>query len=428
MRESHPPHSHHGFGSLPPLKGADSSEGVSGKVDIHDYRKRLESAKRLLQESEILQKDKELILKFTDVLRAERISLGRVAKYIYNLKVLSEMLLQQSKSDTGFDSTDKKTIDTLIIRINENGRYTPHTKRDFVIALKRFYQWLRAPPEEYPSWKRKHRYPEEVDDLSTNLKLNETTLPWDLLSQDEVSKLIGAATHPMLKAFVAFSDELGPRPGEILGMRIRDVVFDGTDLLCRLAGKTGTRVEYIVKSASLLSQWLDAHPFKDNPDSPLWLNLNNNNRHERWSYAACKKALKMLAGRAGVRKNVNPYVFRHTAASRDAKLGFTEAQLCLKYGWVFGSKMPRVYIHLAGTDLREKVMEVYAGMEVEKREPQTIKCPRCSALNNPGQNYCYTCGSPLSPQGRSIEVEELKRDVREIKDVLRSLLQRGTGA
>ncbi len=54
--------------------------------------------------------------------------------------------------------------------------------------------------------------------------------------------------------------------------------------------------------------------------------------------------------------------------------------------------------------------------------------PKVLALNNPGQNYCYTCGSPLSPNARSVEVEELKRDVREIKDALRSLLQRGTGA
>jgi len=400
---------------------------VSGRVDIHDYRKRLERAERLLQESKIPRQDKELILKFADVLRAERISLGRVAKYIYNLKVLSQMLIRQTKGVADLDGVEKKTIDALIISINENSKYTPHTKRDFIIALKRFYQWLRAPPEEYPSWKRKHRYPEEVDDLSTNLKLNESTIPWNLLSQDEASKLAAVATHPMLKAFVTLSDELGPRPGEVLGMRMRDVVFDGTDLLCRLRGKTGTRVEYVVKSASLLSQWLDTHPFKDDPDSPLWLNLNNNNRHESWSYAACKKALKMLAKRAGMRKKVNPYVFRHTAASRDARLGFTEAQLCLKYGWVFGSKMPRVYIHLAGTDLREKVMEAYGGKEVEKKEPQTVKCPRCSALNNPGQKYCYTCGSPLNPQGRSIEVEELKRDVKEIKDAIRSLLQRGTG-
>jgi integrase len=278
-------------------------------------------------------------LKFADVLRVERISLGRVAKYIYNLKVLSEKLLQQTKSETGFDDADKKTIDALIISINENNRYTPHTKRDFVIALKRFYQWLKAPPEEYSSWKRRHRYPEEVDDLSTNLKLNETTLPGDLFSQDEVSKIVRVATHPMLKAFVALSDELGPRPGEILGMRVRDIVFDGTDLLCKLSGKTGMRVEYVVKSTSLLSQWLDAHPFKDTPDSPLWLNLNNNNRHERWSYAACKKALKLLAKQAGVMgKKVNPYVFRHTAASRDAKLGFTEAQLCRSTA---GSSAPR---------------------------------------------------------------------------------------
>ncbi len=117
--ESHPPHSYLGFGSLPPLKGPDSSEGVSGRVDIHDYRKRLERATRLLQESKISSQDKEFILKFADVLRAERISFGRVAKYVYSLKVLSEILLRQTKNPVGFDGADKKTIDALIISINE---------------------------------------------------------------------------------------------------------------------------------------------------------------------------------------------------------------------------------------------------------------------------------------------------------------------
>jgi len=88
--------------------------------------------------------------------------------------------------------------------------------------------------------------------------------------------------------------------------------------------------------------------------------------------------------------------------------------------------MPRIYLHLAGTDLRQKIMEVYGGREVERPKPQTLKCPRCSAPNHPGQNYCFTCGSPLEPAPKTVELEEMKKDLSEIKETLRTLLSRKT--
>jgi hypothetical protein len=90
--------------------------------------------------------------------------------------------------------------------------------------------------------------------------------------------------------------------------------------------------------------------------------------------------------------------------------------------------MPRTYLHLAGTDLRQKIMEVYGGKVPEKPAPQTLKCPRCSATNHPGQNYCFTCGSPLDPAPRTVELEEMKMELEEIKGTLRALLSQKISA
>ncbi|MGI0086791.1 MAG: tyrosine-type recombinase/integrase [Nitrosotalea sp.] len=390
------------------------------RLDIHNYQKRVKEALNYIKSCDLDESDKKVIVSFTDVLRSEGISLGRVAKYIYHLKTISDRLGQYNSTLAG---ADRKALEQFRIWLNEYQGYAPSTRRDFIITIKRFYQWLRAPPDQYTSWKRLHKYPPEVEDLSTTIKMHERFLPSELVTEDELGSLLKHTTHPMYAAFIALYDELGPRPGEILTMKIKDLIFDGTDLTCRLAGKTGERLVYLVKSVSRLTRWLEIHPFRDDPNAYLWLNLGNNKRYHPWSYAACVKILRKTAKEAGIKKEICPYIFRHSAASRDARLGFSESQLCLKYGWVLGSKMPRIYIHISGTALKDKIMEAYAGRQPEATRPQTVSCPRCGISNHPSQKYCSSCGSPIEPKEDTIRLEELKHEISEIKDILGSLLK-----
>jgi site-specific recombinase XerD len=395
-----------------------------GQDDIYNYPKRVRKALAGLKE--LSEDDRKLIEKFVEVLKAQNLSLGRVAKYIYHLKVSSKILRDQAGTD--FNHATAEAMKKLFVSLNESN-YKPMTRTDFVTVLKRFYQWLRAPEGQYAKWRKKHEYPPEVEDLPSSIKHNETVLPSNLVREEEVRLLIEGANHPMIRAFIALSDELGPRPGEILRMSLGDVMHDGTaesTVMVRLRGKTGERLLYVVKSTSLLAQWLDIHPLRHDLDAPLWLNLSNRNRHRRWSYLGYKITLSKLVTKAGIKRNIYPYIFRHTAATRDAKLGFSEAQLCMKYGWVIGSDKPRVYIHMVGKDLKQKIMETYAGGDAPtvKPEPQVSKCPRCSSINQPAQNYCYRCGSLLRYQNKGTEYEELKSEISEIKEALRTLLNK----
>ena len=406
-------------------------------ADIHQYAKKLEqNLSRLRRSDRVTEKDKQLIERFSTVLRTQRLSVGRAQKYVNHLTVLARKLSDLThQSGRGFDKALKEDIDLLNIWINEESGYTGNTKHDCIIVLKRYFQWLRAPPEEYQRWRKKHVYPPEVDDLVSSIKINERFLPSDLLTESEVNSLIDVCPWIMVMAAISLDDEVGARPGEFLGMKIKDIIFDeGKRIVCRLGhqgGKTGERLILIIKSVSYVSRWLDAHPMKENPDAPLWIGFSNTNKHEPWSYHAFRKMLAELAERAKIRKKISPYLFRHSAATRDARLGFTEAQLCMKYGWTLGSKMPRVYLHMANTDLYSKILEAYGGEEAEKPKPQTVKCSRCHAHNHTSQRFCGNCGEPLSPldlSKMSIIYEEqklqTKSEISELKETVTALEQR----
>jgi len=386
------------------------------KDDIYDSERRVETMLNSLATLE-KKEDAELIKAFVKVIEAQGLSKARVNKYLIHFKLVSRHLKVTLKE------AKKKDIEEFFTWLNSQS-YSPQTVQGVIIVLRRFYQWLRAKPEEYDELRRNHTYPPEVSWLKETIKPNEMETK-TTLTDDEVKALIQASNDPMVRAFISLEDEIGARPAEILNLRVGDIVKDENDVIVNIRqGKTGYRSIPIIKSVSLLFQWLEIHPLKDT-NVPLWINKSNHNRFQKWSYPACKKSLKILAKNAGIKKKITIYTFRHTSATRDAKLGFTESQLCLKYGWKIGSRVPAVYLHLSAKDLREVVRNIYGGKPLEPPKPQTIECPKCHAPNHPSQHYCSNCGSPLDAQElaqKSISMEELKQEIQELGNLVRKLL------
>jgi len=67
-------------------------------------------------------------------------------------------------------------------------------------------------------------------------------------------------------------------------------------------------------------------------------------------YVYTLQMLKKTAVKAGIKKHIYPHLFRHSAATRDARY-LTESELRLKYGWSGDSQMAQVYVHLSDADL-----------------------------------------------------------------------------
>jgi site-specific recombinase XerD/ribosomal protein L40E len=348
------------------------------RIDIHNLERRLQLAEMRLH-NPLSGENVRIIKDFECALFSEGLSTVRVEKYVETVRKIGEMLGGE------FDKATKKDIEELVYKI-ERSEYSPWTKHDFKVALKRFYRWLKGGEE----------YPEEVKWIKTTLKAKDELLPDELLTEDEIMKLVNSCDSIRDKAFIITLYESGARIGELGSMRIKDVVFEEKYVRLMLKGKTGSRSVIAIAALPYLQNWIQNHPLKDDPDAPLWVNVGNVNKHKPMSYPALAKILKAAAKRSGLKKKIHPHKLRHSRATFLASK-LTEAQMNQIFGWRQGSDMPSIYVHLSGRDVEDAILGVYGLKKVEEKESK-IKprvCPRCNMLNEFDAKFCKKCGLAL---------------------------------
>jgi ribosomal protein L40E len=187
------------------------------------------------------------------------------------------------------------------------------------------------------------------------------------------------------------------------------VQFDEFGAVLLVNGKTGQRRVRVIASEPRLHQWIENHPFKDDPDAPLWITIGTNSRYKIWNYGTAREVIKKIARKAGIKKRVYPHLFRHSRATHLAN-HLTEAQMKQYFGWVQGSDMASIYVHLSGRDVDNALLKLN-GLEVkeEKKEEQfkALMCPRCKARNSPDAKFCSNCGMCLDAK-TAVAIDELR--------------------
>jgi integrase len=348
--------------------------------DPHNYKGRLKAALRKLKESDISEENKKTIIEFHNYCFAEGLTIPRVAKYVCTLRIISSLLRIDFKDATKADILN-------LVRKIEQGNYSEWTKQFYKVALKKFYKWLRQTED----------YPPEVKWIKTTVKNKKHKLPEELLTEEDVKRLVEAADHPRDRALVFVLYESGCRIGEILALKIKHVSFDKFGAQIIVDGKTGSRRIRLISSTPVLANWLENHPLRDNPNSLLWVGIGTRNKNEPLSYSNVRILLKRLGEKAGIKKAVNPHMFRHSRATFLAN-HLTEAQMKQYFGWVQGSDMASVYVHLSGRDVDNALLKVYGLRSQEERQESTLKpkdCPRCKRANSAVSKFCNSCGMVL---------------------------------
>lgn len=373
------------------------------RIDIHDFNGRLSLAERLIDLcNPISPRNSDMIKRFEDYCFSEGLSKARITKYVLTLRKIAEWL----KKD--FDEAGREDIERLVRRL-EQSDYSPWTKHDYKVTLKRFYKWLKGDDEEYPP---------EVRWIKTTLRQKDILLPSQLLTEDEVQKLIDSVDNPRDKAFIITLYESGARIGEIGAMRIKDVTFEDRYTVLILRGKTGSRRVIVVASTPYLNTWIQNHPLRDDSNAPLWINMGTVNRYKPMSYPALAKILKVAAKKAGLKKRVTPHKLRHSRATFLATK-LTEAQMNQIFGWKQGSEMPSIYVHLSGRDVDEAILGVYGLKKIEEEKPKLTPriCPRCGYSNAYDAKFCSRCGLALDIKAAA-QIEEARKKTDNVMDIL----------
>ena len=234
----------------------------------------------------------------------------------------------------------------------------------------------------------------------------------DLLTVEEVYRLIQAASHPRDKALISVLYELGARISEVGNLRLRDVTKQEHGFHLDLSGKTGRRTPVAVISAPHLTSWLNTHPFSGDPNAPLWVQFNSqvNNLPNRSAEAAVEGAfaqkpmtyeglarvIQRTVRRADLRKRVYPHLFRHSRVTHLLVEGaLTESQAKHYFGWAPSSRiLGEVYSHLTDQDANDAILSAL-GLQPKTKNTDKLKpriCEQCRRVNPADFRFCGRCG------------------------------------
>lgn len=242
----------------------------------------------------------------------------------------------------------------------------------FKSQLMKFFKWLY-------NWQSGQALPEQISFFKLNIKraYRKKTIA-DILTEDEVQKLIDTAKTPRNKAIISVLYDSGIRAGENVSLNIGDVITQNDIVKLNVKGTKNNYSQRTVPlgfSIKYLKEYLSVHPFKDSRDAPLWLNYMNLDTPERFAKSSIKYLVIGLAKKAGMKK-ITPHILRHSRATELAKKGITEAQMRIFFGWSPTSTTPSKYIHLCGADVENALHKVEPNVkyvpesELQERESE----------------------------------------------------------
>lgn len=233
-----------------------------------------------------------------------------------------------------------------------------------------------------------------------------------LLSDDEVCRMLSACDGERDRAVVAVLASSGCRVGELCNLKIRDVRLYREKATLHLDGKTGPRDIDIYDGVPELKRWIQVHPYRDDQDAPLFVNHNHRGSTiPQLRPRGVGKLLNRLAEKAGIppEKRWNPHSFRHKRAT-DLADHLTQADLRVMFGWTDMSNTPNIYVHSSRQKVSRKLAEL-AGVKIpieQQMRKLTKYCPVCGSANSINDKWCNYCFSVLDDELANVE-DKLKK-------------------
>ncbi len=378
------------------------------KKDVHHREKWILTCLRS-QKEKMSEKNYELFLQFNDNLIISSVSVNTRYKNLAHFGLLTEMIQKEWTEITKEDL--QKIIMQIMLKHGDNGRDTgySHALKTSLRAIVRFIETgSRNKPEDG-----------EVEKIKfLKLKKPKSTLTReDLPTEEEVRQIINTCADSIRdKAMFAVHDEAATRAGELLGMRIKDVIVGEIGAKIKVDGKTGVRSILIVKSVPYLVKWINAHPFRDDLESPLWIYIDHEDTFgNQINYAGFRCILQKRVKQARIKKKITSHLFRHRTITELAT-DLTEAESRMRHGWEKSSTMPSTYTHLNQESVDEKILRRMGIKKADEKENSLRECAYCKTKYPKEMTFCEVCSRPL-------DIVNAMRMEKEQEEKMRAMIQ-----
>ena len=381
--------------------------------------------KRILNQcQEKLSEDNyELIKKYDHQMTRDMLSKAVRQKSLQSLYTIScKFISGNDWEDMGREDIDKCCYEIAKTYCDAKGLET-HGSYDKKKDMRIFFRWFKTGSRV----KRSQNEPEVYELQGIKMgKVKDRIAREDLFTQKDIEKLLAVCNNSNRnKALIDVHSEAGTRPGELISMRIKDVVFDEYGGKIKVEGKTIARQIRIIRSVPNLLRYLEDHPFKDEPDHPLWIQLGKVRYGEAMTYASIRQMLYKVNKMAKTGKRATALNhFRHSEATDSANF-MTEAQMRKRHGWSPSSKMPSRYVHMIDSDVENVILERHG---IKKKENKISnpprKCQFCDMFNSHDAKLCVKCSKPLDSMEAEKMAIENQNGNEELTNLVKELMKK----
>ena len=392
--------------------------------------------------------NRELIHEFLEYMKDNHSSENH---QINNLKCVINLAGWLNKT-TFCEIVDRDQIVSFLNTKVKNKEEDPEQKwvttwNNYLNRIRLFYRWLHNKDKNLDNsyWET----PKFIQIRSLKTKRISPYSENELWEKDELLTIIKYEPHARNKAALALMWDLNARNHEITllkikNLRIRERYAEGE---IPHEAKTGGGPILLTLSFPFVRDWLNEHPFRNEPEAKLICDLNTGGMIRA---DALNDIMKLLRKRI-VRllesneitdkkeseilryivdtKKFNPYCIRHSSICADSDW-LPDFALKKKVRWSMNSRQGLRYIKSRmGNDLKEKILlqnGIITDSEMQKRA-SVLNCPRCSLVNAIEKKFCSKCSYPLVPSAfdEIKAVEDMKfRTIEERFNNIQSMLEK----
>lgn len=244
--------------------------------------------------------------------------------------------------------------------------------------LIQYYTWMFNETDD-PKWHKMVRQIKSGKIAKPKSNIN----PQDLVSPEEVKRLINVATIERDRVIIAVLFESGMRIGELVSLKNSMVEIDDAKKevkfhIPNLPGcKTGAR------SVTCIEIY---------PHVVSWMKCNNSDEFIPISDKQIRNIFINLYKKAGINKKCNPHMLRHSAITYMASINASETELSYRFWGIPHSTMVAIYIHLSKQQQSDGYRNI-KGMGGSKNvaiNPLASRCVECGDLIISG-SLCPKC-------------------------------------
>lgn len=266
------------------------------------------------------------------------------------------------------------------LNVLNNSKRTEWTKNGSKVNLKRFLKF------SYPDWSLR------FGDLSNiklrqglnQLKINNKTL----ITPDELKQMMIACSNQKDRALISLLYETGARPQEVRSLKWEDIKFqeDGVTEINFYSGKTKASRKLVVKeSTAVLKEHKFHYPYTHPQDDDIVFppnscgmrsNIKLEPRKRTMSDITLSNTVRKIAKKAGIKRPIYPYLFRHSRLTELDIKGVSEKVLKTYAGHKpWSNTLKKTYVHLKDNEfmIESMLSEVYDIKEFSKEEKQVLQ-------------------------------------------------------